>query len=283
MQWRIIEEKLFIWLMRLATAIVVGSLFFIVLIILGKGLPTMNLEMITQTPKGGFYLGKSGGILNAIIGSTYLAIGATVLAFCISVPLVIYLNIYAKKNSGMPRIIRFILDVLWGIPSIVYGTFGFTLLLFLGMRASLIGGIITVGILIVPVMSRAMDESFSMIPKELFHASYSLGATRFETAMKVALRQTTPGIVTAVLIAFGRAIGDAASVLFTAGFTDRIPTALTDPVATLPLAIFFQLGSPIPEVQERAYASTFILTLLILVISLLTRWVSARFGRHKIN
>jgi phosphate transport system permease protein len=92
-----------------------------------------------------------------------------------------------------------------------------------------------------------------------------------------------PGIVTAVLLAFGRGIGDAASVLFTAGYTDRIPNSLLRPVASLPLAVFFQLGTPFPEVQRRAYASALVLTAIVLVISLGSRWLAARLGRYAIK
>ena len=128
-----------------------------------------------------------------------------------------------------------------------------------------------------------MDEVVRMIPDELLDASYALGATKLETALKVVVRQALPGIVTAVLIAFGRGIGDAASVIFTAGFTDYIPYSLFRPAATLPLAIFFQLGTPFPEVQERAYASAFILTLIILVICISSRMLIRKFTKHVIK
>jgi phosphate transport system permease protein len=94
------------------------------------------------------------------------------------------------------------------------------------------------------------------------------------------LRKALPGIITAVLLAFGRAIGDAASVMFTAGFTDNIPHSITEPAATLPLAIFFQLSSPIPEVRERAYAAALILTFIILLISFTVRAISKRYMKH---
>ena len=243
----------------------------------------MNLAMVTQTPKGGYYLGREGGILNAIIGSLYLASGATLLAILFSLPVVLYINIYAKRNSRLASMTRFSLDVLWGIPSIVYGAFGFIIMIFFGLKSSLLAGIVAVGLLEFPIMSRAADEVIRMVPRELLEASYSLGATRLETALKVVLRQCLPGLLTAVLIAFGRGIGDAASVLFTAGFTDRIPTSLLQPAATLPLAIFFQLGTPFPEVQQRAYASAAILTLIILVISLLARGLGRRYTRHIIK
>jgi phosphate transport system permease protein len=92
-----------------------------------------------------------------------------------------------------------------------------------------------------------------------------------------------PGIITAVLLAFGRAIGDAASVLFTAGYTDRMPTSLLRPVASLPLAVFFQLGTPFPEVQQRAYASALILTVIVLAISLGSRWLANRLNKFTIK
>jgi len=269
--------------MIVSTLVILSSLMLILATVITKGLPAMNLAMITQTPKGGFYLGKEGGILNAIVGSVYLATGATFLAIVISLPVVLYLNVYAKKGSRIITFTRFSLDVLWGVPSIVYGAFGFTIMLFFGLGASLLGGIIAVSLLILPIMSRAMDEVIRMVPKELSEASYALGATKLETALKVVVRQSLPGILTAVLIAFGRGIGDAASVLFTAGFSDFIPSSLLRPAATLPLAIFFQLGTPFPEVQERAYAAAFILTIIILIISITSRLLTRRLTRHIIK
>lgn len=280
---RKIEEAVFKALMLASTAIVVSSLLLIIGTIIWKSLPALKLSMIIQTPKGGYYLGREGGILNAIVGSLYLASGATLLAFLFSLPVVLYLNLYAKKFSRFSSFTRFSFDVLWGIPSIVYGAFGFVLMVFLGLRASLLAGMLTIALLELPIMSRAMDEVMRLVPSELLEASYSLGATRLETALKVVVRQTLPGILTAVLIAFGRGIGDAASVLFTAGFTDRIPTSLFQPAATLPLAIFFQLGTPFPEVQERAYASAAVLTLIILIISLVSRTLIRRYTRHSIR
>jgi phosphate transport system permease protein len=277
------EEQIFKFFMMASTVIVIGSLLLIVGTIIVKSLPALRLSMITQTPKGGYYLGKEGGILNAIVGSLYLASGATLLAILLSLPIALYLNLYAKKASGLATFTRFSLDVLWGIPSIVYGAFGFIIMMFLGLRASLLAGIITVALLEIPIMTRAMDEVIQLVPEALKEASSSLGATKFETALKIVVRQSLPGIVTAVLIAFGRGIGDAASVLFTSGFTDNIPTSLLQPAATLPLAIFFQLGTPFPEVQQRAYASAAVLTLLILIISLVSRFLIKKFTKHTIK
>ncbi len=283
MNMRRTEETLFKTLMVASAAVILGGLVLIIATIVMKGAPALDLAMITQTPKGGFYLGKEGGVLNAIIGSLYLAGGASVLALLVSVPIVIYMNVYAKRTSRLASFTRFSFDVLWGVPSIVYGVFGFTLMLFLGVRASLLGGIVAVSLLVLPIMSRTMDEVVKMVPRELLDASYALGTTRLEAATKVLVRQALPGMVTAFLIAFGRGMGDAASVIFTAGFTDRIPTSLLEPAATLPLAIFFQLGTPVPEVQERAYASALILTIAILLISTAARLLSRKYARHVVR
>jgi phosphate transport system permease protein len=127
-----------------------------------------------------------------------------------------------------------------------------------------------------------MDEVAKSLPKDLLEATYSLGATRLET-IKVILRQIAPGIITATLLSIGRAIGDAAGVMFTAGFTDNIPTALDQPAATLPLSVFFQLSSPIPEVRERAYAAALLLTIIVLILSIVGRIVTNKFSKNRLQ
>jgi len=281
--FKILEERIFQGLMILATYGIAVVLLIIIISILIKGLPSLSWEMLSQTPKGGFYFGKEGGILNAIIGSLYLAFGSTLLALLIGLPVALYMNIHLLNKRKLVNTIRFLLDLLWGVPSIVYGAFGFSVMIFLGMRNSLLAGIITITLFIIPIMIRAIDEGLKSVPKGLLEASLSLGSTRSETAYRVFVKQCIPGIITAVLLAFGRGIGDAAAVLFTTGYTDYIPTSLSHPTASLPLAIFFQLSSPVPEVKDRAYASALVLTTIILIISILSRILSRRFQKNKIN
>ncbi len=275
------EELFFKLLMKGATLIILLCLFSILCTIVGKGISYLTFDMVTKIPEGGFYIGKEGGILNAIIGSLYIAGGATFLSLLISIPIVLYINVYLPKDSKLATLVRSSFDVLFGVPSIVYGAFGFTLMVALGLKASLLAGIITVTLLVIPIMVRTMDEVARLVPRELNDAVYSLGATRLETAL-VILRQVAPGILTAILLSFGRGIGDAACVLFTAGYTDNIPTSFDQPTATLPLAIFFQLGSPIPEVQGRAYAAALILTIIVLVINIVSRLLNNKLSKHKI-
>jgi len=280
---RLRKEAFFQFLMAASAFLVLLSLVLILAIILWKSLPALKLSMITRNPGSGYYLGREGGILNAILGSLQVVFGATLLALTIALPAVVFLNSYLRRKSWLAEMIRFSLDVLWGIPSIVYGAFGFLIMITLNLRASLLAGLITVAMVELPILSRALDETIKLVPPELKEATYSLGASRWQTATRVVLRQTFPGLVTAALMAMGRGLGDAAAVLFTAGYTDKITTSLLQPVATLPLAIFFQLNSPFPEVQQRAYASAAILTILILLISLASRSLSRRLSRHKIR
>jgi phosphate transport system permease protein len=275
------EEIIFKVIMICAAMIILGLLLYIIGTVFYKGLPAMTLDMITKLPGGGFYLGKEGGVLNAIVGSLYIMLGSLAMSLVISVPLVMYINFYLPAKSVFAGIIRFSLDILFGVPSIVYGAFGFALMIYLGMRASLLGGIITVAMLIMPLMMRSLDEVTRLLSRDLPDALLSLGATKYEM-IKVILKQLMPGLVTAVLLAVGRGIGDAATVLFTAGYTDNIPTSLNQPAATLPLSIFFQLGSPVEEVQNRAYASAIILTVMILILSFSARYFSSKFSKNKI-
>jgi phosphate transport system permease protein len=276
------EEKIFKVLMVLSLAIVLSILFGIIVVTALKGGRALSLSMLIETPKGGYYLGREGGIANAIVGSLYLGLGAMLLSIFLSLPIA-----FGLQKDYVPRrfadFTRVILDVLWGIPSIVYGAFGFVIMVYFGLRASLLGGIIALTFLMLPIMVRSMEEVMRMIPKELKEVSYALGATRIETTVRVLLRQALPGIITAILLAFGRGIGDAASILFTAGYTDYMPGSLFDPVASLPLAVFFQIGTPIPEVQERAYASALILLIIVLVVSLISRLLGRHYSKHVVR
>jgi phosphate transport system permease protein len=238
--------------------------------------------MLTETPKGGYYLGKEGGIANAIAGSLYLAFGSTIICIFLSLPVAFALQ---KEYSGkyISSFTRLILDILWGIPSIVYGAFGFIIMTYMGIRTSLFGGIFVLTILILPIMTRSIDEIIKLVPVELKETSCAMGATRFETTVFVIAKQIFPGIITGIMLAFGRAIGDAASILFTTGYSDYIPRSIFDSAGSLPLAIFFQLSTPYPEVQQRAYASALVLLFIVSFVSIASRMLSKRVSRNIIR
>lgn len=275
---REIVAKSFMWL---AMFIVFGLVISVIWTVFSKGVKAMSWGMVSKLPGGGFYIGKEGGFLNAIVGSLYIVGASTVLGLLVSIPVVFFLNVYLKRDSKLAYAARMAFDVLFGVPSIVYGAFGFTIMIYFGLRTSLLGGIIVITLLIIPIFIRTMDEATRNFPRDILDASFALGATRWET-LKVVLRQIAPGIATATLLSVGRAIGDAASVMFTAGYTDSIPTSLSQPAATLPLAVFFQLQSPIPEVVDRAYAAALVLTVIVLVLSIASRFITNRFSKNKI-
>lgn len=276
-----IEEFFVKVLMVISLLTLFGFVAGIVWTIFRRGWECITWEMVSSLPGGGFYIGKSGGFLNAIVGSVYIVTASTLLGLIVSIPVVFYLNVFLRGKSRFAYVARLAYDVLFGIPSIVYGAFAFTLMIYMGLRTSLLGGILVTTLLIIPILIRSMDEVAKNFPRDLLDASYSLGATKLET-IGIVLRQIAPGIATATLLSVGRAIGDAAGVMFTAGFSDSIPTSLSQPAATLPLSIFFQLSAPQVEVQNRAYAAALVLTIIVLIISLAGRFIMQRFSKNKI-
>lgn len=278
---KFLEEKIFKVLMGIALFLLASCVFSVLWSIFSKGAPVLTWQMISTIPSAGFYVGGEGGFLNAIMGSLYIVLSSAVVGLIISIPVVFYLNVYRKQDSKFGYILRLAYDVLFGIPSIVYGAFAFTIMIIMGIRASLLGGIIVETLLIVPILIRSMDEVARTIPKDLLEAAYSLGATKIET-IGVVVRQIAPSIATATLLSIGRAMGDAAGVMFTAGFTDYIPESLSDKAATLPLSVFFQLSVPQEEVQNRAYAAALVLTIIVLLLSLSGRLIMRYFSKNKI-
>ena len=181
--------------MYLSVLVVVYCVVSVIGAILQRGLPVLSWQMVSEVPGGEFFIGGKGGFLNAIVGSLYIVGGSTILGLLIALPVVFYLNVYLKPTSRFAAIARLAFDALFGIPSIVYGAFAFTLMVAVGMRASLLGGIIVVTIMIVPMLIRSMDEVAKNIPHGLLESSYSLGSTRIET-IGIVLRQIAPAIAT---------------------------------------------------------------------------------------
>ena len=280
---RNLEEKIFLGLMLASVFIVIGSLLLIVSVIVINGVPSLSLEILSQTSEGGFYLGPGGGFLNAIVGSLLLALPATGLAFLISITIALYL----QKDFIKPRtsnFIRFCLDILWGVPSVVYGVFCLTIMIALGMTGgSLIFGIIALTLLEIPIITRSIDESIKMVPSGLKESAYSLGSTKFEMAVKVVRKQAMPGIIAGVLLGFGRGIGDAASILLTVGDSNYFPTSIFDQTAALPTMILNLVSMPDQSVQNKAYAVAFVLLMIVLLISIITRYLTKKSSKHIIK
>ena len=262
---RYLGEALVRLLMLLSVSLVLLVVASILGIILLRGLKSLSPEMIPWP---------------ALLGSLYIVIPASVIGAGISVPVMFYITMYKKRSDTFPYLARLAYDVLYGTPGIVYGAFAFTLMVYVGMRASVMGGILVTVLLIIPIMIRSGDEIARNVPDEMIEAAYSLGATPWET-LKIVLRQILPGMTTAFLLAIGRAIGEAAAVMFTAGFSDTMAIRISDPAATLPMAVFNWITMPDPF-PDKAYAAAFVLTVLVLLLSLCGRWVSRRFTQNNL-
>ena len=275
-----IQEKVMQLLMILSSLLVLAFVVSIVLTILIKGVKSFSWEMLTQVPGKQWNIAPDGGFLNAILGSLMVVLPAMVLAAAVSIPVVFYMNLYLRRSHPLSYAVRLAFDVLYGIPSIVYGAFAFTVMVLVGMRASLLGGIVVTTLLMIPMMVRSGDEISKTVPDEMVDAAYSLGATKWET-LKLILRQVFPGMITAALLSVGKAIGDAAAVMFTAGFSDAVPQSLSDPTATLPLAIFNWIIMPEPF-PDRCYAAALVLTVIVLLLSLSGRWLGSRITQNNI-
>lgn len=265
------EEKIFKNIAKAATIIIIGILFFIIGTVFYKGIDAINLSILLNN-------GSGGGILHAIIGTLWIGGGGTGLAFAISLPTSLYLAEYGR-GTRLANTIRTLLDTLMGLPSIVLGMFGsFVFVSWFGFGYSVIAGILAIAIFEVPLMTGTMEEVLSMVPDTLREASYSLGASRIETSLKVSLRQAWPGILTAIIISFGRGVGETAPLIYTAGFSNYIPWSPFQPAATLPTAIWTYYDEP--QGKSLAFAAAFVLIIIVLLASGISRIMSRRLEKN---
>ena len=277
---KFIEEKVVKALMWVSVSLVILVVASIVCTIFVKGFGSLSCDMVTKVPGRNWNTTDDGGFINAIWGSVIVVAPATLIAMVVSIPVVFYMNLYRRRSNWLSYVARLAYDVLYGIPSIVYGAFAFMIMVMVGMRASVLGGIIVSTLLIIPMFIRNGDEISKSVPDDMIDAAYSLGATKWET-LKVVVRQVLPGMATATLLAVGKAIGDAAAVMFTAGFSDSMATSLSSPTATLPLAIFNWVTMPDPF-PGRAYAAALVLTVIVLILSLGGRWITNHFTKNNL-
>jgi phosphate transport system permease protein len=194
-------------------------------LLLARGLPALSWSLLTRGPGPDFCLGGEGGIAHALAGSALMAGGGLLLAILAGLPCALALQ-KGMAPRAWQRGARFAVDLLWGIPSILVGACLFAIMAALGLHASMGAGMAALALVMLPILVRGADQAMAGVPEELMAGAYALGATRLEVYGRVVLRQAAPGLVTALLLALGRGLGDAASVLFTAGYTDQLPRSL---------------------------------------------------------
>ncbi len=255
-------------LMTLAACIVLAFLGYIIYDIVSNGAPVVTWEFLTAFPKGG---GREGGIMPAIIGTLYLVAGALIVAVPIGICTAIYLNEYARDvgiSGAIKKVIRVGVDNLNGMPSIIFGLFGYTLFVVtFGFGKSMLAGQLTLGFMVLPTIIRTTEESLKNVPNHLREASFALGATKWQTITKVVLPASTPGTITGIILSIGRAAGETAPILFTAAIISSrfLPDSIMDPVMALPFQIY-ALTRDFPGAIDQAYGTAFVLLVLVLAM-----------------
>lgn len=251
-------------------------LLFILFHLISAGAGALTVDLFTQTPRP---VGEAGGgLANAIVGTIILISVASV----IGLPVGIGAGLYLAEQRGAPLAtgVRFLADVLNGLPSIVMGIFAWEFLVRPFGNFSALAGGVALGAMMIPLVTRTTEEMIRLVPTALREAALALGYTRWRTSLAVVLRTALPGIVTGALVAIARIAGETAPLLFTALGNQFWSVRLDEPIAALPLQIFTYAISPYDEWHKQAWAGALILIALVLIISLVARRVTrARFGR----
>lgn len=259
-------------LLGAATALTLAILVFVIVYILGKGLPVLSLDFLLQNPRD---MGKAGGIFPTLVGSVVIPLVAILIAFPAGVGAAVYLSEYTRENAAT-RAIRFGTDCLAGIPSIIFGLFGFIFFVTqLRMGWCILSGALTLAIMVLPTIIRTSEEAIRVVPASYREVSCSLGATRWETILKVVLPNALPGIVTGVMLSIGRCIGETAAVIFTAGVSLRLPHSVFDSSRTM--AVHFYLLAREGLSDRNAYGTAVVLILSVLLLNAASYWLMHRF------
>jgi len=251
--------KTLIWT---AALLVMAVLFSIIIYILVKGLPMINWQFLTEIPRN---MGRSGGICSSIVGTLLVTAVAVIIATPFGVGTAIYLTEYTRE-SKVTRIIRFSAESLAGIPSIVYGLFGFIFfVIYLKIGWSILSGGLTLAIMILPTIIRTSEEAIRTVPDLYREVAYSLGATKWQAITKTVLPSALPGIVNGLILSVGRCVAETAAVMLTAGSTLRMPTSLFAPTRTM--AVHFYILAREGISMDNAYGTAALLIILILLIN----------------
>lgn len=261
-------------LIMLATFITVGIMIFIVAYILVKGIPNIKPELFAWE-----YTSKNVSMMPAII-NTLLMTGFTLLmAVPIGVFSAVYLAEYAKKGSKLVHIIRLTVETLSGIPSIVYGLFGFlAFVIALKWEYSFIAGSITLAIMVLPVIMRTTEEAILSVPDSYREGSFGLGAGKLRTIFRIVLPAAMPGILSGVILAIGRIVGETAALIFTAGTTAAVPENIFSSTRTLAVHMYCLLSEGL--YTDQAYATAVILLVMVIIINALSSFFAKKLTKN---
>jgi phosphate transport system permease protein len=267
-----VTQAMAVILLGAATLLTVIVLVLIIAFVLKRGVPEISWEFLSTKPKE---MGKAGGILPTLIGTVLLPLLAIAIALPMGVGTAVYLSEYTLENR-VTKIIRFGTDCLAGIPSIIFGLFGYIFFVtILGMGWSMLSGGLTLAIMILPTIIRTSEEAIRAVPQAYREVSHSLAATSWQTVYKVVLPNALPGIMTGVMLGIGRSIGETAAVIFTAGSSLMMPASLNDSVRTM--SVHFYLLAREGISTEKAYATAAVLVFSVLFVNLVAYWMMNRF------
>jgi phosphate transport system permease protein len=265
--------KVLIWMAALST---IGIMILIIFQILKEGLPVLNLRFFLESPK---VMGREGGILSPILGTFALTIVAILVAAPLGVGTAIYLKEYTRETR-ISRIIRFGINCLAGVPSIIFGLFGFVFfVIFLNMGWSILSGGLALAAMILPTIISTAEEAIRAVPQSYREVSYSLGGTKWQTVTRGILPSALPGIFTGIILGIGRSIEETAVVILTAGSSLLIPTSLFSPIRTMSVHFYILAREGIS--MEMAYGTGATIILLVLLINTVANGLLNRYIRHR--
>ena len=265
--------KVLIWTAALST---IAVMILILVQILGEGLPILHLRFFLESPRE---MGREGGILPTIIGTLALTAVGILFATPLGVGTAIFLREYTRE-SRTSHIIRFGTDCLAGVPSIIFGLFGFVFfVIYLNMGWSILSGGLTLAAMILPTIISTAEEAIKAIPYSFREVSYSLGGTKWQTVTRAILPNALPGIFTGIILSVGRSIGETAAIILTAGSSLVMPTSLFSPIRTMSIHFYILAREGIS--MDMAYGTGATLILLVLLINTVAGWLLNRYIRHR--
>jgi phosphate transport system permease protein len=261
--------RIVLWTLTIITVVI---LVYIIAFILRKGIPALSWEFLTSNPVD---MGKEGGIYSTVVGTIVLTAGAILIATPLGIGTAIYLTEYTWEGP-VTRVIRFGAECLAGIPSIIFGLFGFILFVTkLKFGWSILSGSLSLAFMILPTIIRTSEEAIKSVPPVYRTVSFSLGSTKWQTVTRVVLPSALPGIMTGVILSVGRSIGETAVVIFTAGSALRMPTSIFSSSRTMSVHFYILAREGIS--MTNAYGTAAVLIIAILGINILTYYLMNRF------
>lgn len=270
-----IKDSLSRKLVYICTGITFTFLIFMLLYILIKGIPSLSLDLFSWN-----YTSENCSVVPSIINTIIITLISLVIAVPLGIGSAIYLVEYAKKGNTFVKIVRLTTETLTGIPSIVYGLFGMLLFVtYLNFGYSILAGSCTLAIMILPTIMRTTEEALLAVPDSFREGSFGLGAGKLRTVFKIVLPSSVPGILSGVILAIGRIVGETAALIYTAGTVANIPSNLLGSGRTLAIHMYVLSSEGLHT--DQAYATAVVLIIIVIGINALSGFIAKRIGNGK--